>query len=82
MRPWLTVLAAVGVVALVDGGEAGHLRGEEPVPSRPPWQRLLQGDEAKKAEELQKRLDALRMAGKLDEALACAAASTWAARWL
>jgi tetratricopeptide (TPR) repeat protein len=69
MRPWLTVLAAVAVAALVDGGGAGRLRGEDPSPSRPPWQRLLQGSDARKAEELQKRLDALLLAGKLDEAL-------------
>jgi tetratricopeptide (TPR) repeat protein len=36
---------------------------------KPPWQRLLQGADARKAEELQNRLAALRMAGKFDEAL-------------
>jgi tetratricopeptide (TPR) repeat protein/CHAT domain-containing protein len=72
MRPWLTVLAVVGVAALVDGGGASYLRGEDPSPSRPPWQRLLQGDDARKTEELQNRLEALRLAGKFDEALASA----------
>jgi tetratricopeptide (TPR) repeat protein len=72
MRPWLTVLAAAGVAALVDGGGAGRLRGKDPSPSRPPWQRLLQGDDARKAEELQKRLDAQLLAGKFDDALAIA----------
>jgi tetratricopeptide (TPR) repeat protein len=69
MRPWLIVLAAVGVAALVDGGGAGRLRGEDPAPSRLPWQRLLQGFDAVSAAVLQNHLDALQSAGKLDEAL-------------
>jgi tetratricopeptide (TPR) repeat protein len=72
MRPWLIVVAAVGVAVLVDGGGASYLRGEDPSPSRPPWQRLLEGDDARKAEGLQKRLDALLRAGKFEEALASA----------
>jgi hypothetical protein len=69
MRPWLIVLAAVGVAAILDGSGAGRLRGEDPSPSRPPWQRLLQGADADKAEELQKHLDAQLAAGKLDDAV-------------
>jgi tetratricopeptide (TPR) repeat protein len=72
MRTWLIALAAMGVAALVDGGGASYLRGEDPSPSRPQWQRLLQGDDARKAEELQKRFDTLLPAGKFDEALASA----------
>jgi len=34
-----------------------------------PWQRLLQGDDARKAEELQQRVDELQQAGKFEEAL-------------
>jgi hypothetical protein len=51
MRPWLMVLAAVGVAALVDGGEASYLHGDHPSPSKPPWQRLLQGDDARRAQK-------------------------------
>jgi tetratricopeptide (TPR) repeat protein len=42
---------------------------DEPAAVKPPWQRLLQGDDAKKAEELQKRLDELQPAGKFADAL-------------
>jgi tetratricopeptide (TPR) repeat protein len=45
---------------------------EGPGREKPPWQRLLQGADARKAEELQKSLDTLLRAGKLDEALASA----------
>jgi tetratricopeptide (TPR) repeat protein len=48
------------------------LAAEPATAEKPPWQRLLQGADARKAEELQKRLDALVMAGKFDEALASA----------
>jgi tetratricopeptide (TPR) repeat protein len=72
MRPWLIVLAALGVAALVDGGGAGRLRGEDPAPSKPPWQRLLQGADAKKAEKLDKQLEELQEAGKFEEALPAA----------
>jgi tetratricopeptide (TPR) repeat protein len=47
---------------------AGDTPVASPVP-RPPWQRLLQGEDAKKAAELEKRLDALQEAGKFEEAL-------------
>jgi tetratricopeptide (TPR) repeat protein len=72
MRPWLTVLAAVGVAALVDGGGAGRLRSDTPTASKPPWQRLLQGDEAKKAHELEERSVAAWEASKWEEALRAA----------
>jgi tetratricopeptide (TPR) repeat protein len=72
MRPWRIVLAAVGVAALVDGGGAGRLCGEDPPPSRPPWQRLLQGDDAKKAGELQGEVTAAQQAGKWEEAVQAA----------
>jgi tetratricopeptide (TPR) repeat protein len=41
---------------------------EEPPGDRPPWQRLLQGDDARKAQELGQRVDELERAGKLAEA--------------
>jgi tetratricopeptide (TPR) repeat protein len=56
MRPSLTVLVAVAVAALVDVGGAGHLRGEDPPPIKPPWQRLLQGEDARKADALHERV--------------------------
>jgi tetratricopeptide (TPR) repeat protein len=64
MRFWVTVLAAVSVAALADG--------EGPPSSRPPWQRLLQGDDAKKAAELLDRVQQSQQAGKWDEALRAA----------
>jgi tetratricopeptide (TPR) repeat protein len=57
--------AAVGLLA---GCIIPAALAEEPVRDKPPCQRL-QGADAKKAEELQKRRDALLLAGKLDEAL-------------
>jgi Tfp pilus assembly protein PilF len=42
---------------------------QEPAAARPAWQRVLQGPEAKKAAELQERLDQLEDAGKWEEAL-------------
>jgi tetratricopeptide (TPR) repeat protein len=49
------------------------LRAEEPAKqspaSKPPWQRLLQGDDARKAAELDKRLEALQETRKWEEAL-------------
>jgi tetratricopeptide (TPR) repeat protein len=73
MRPSLKVLVAVAGAALVDAGGAGHLYGEDPTPIKPPWQRLLQGADAKKAAELEARLGQLREAGKFEEAVQVAA---------
>jgi CHAT domain-containing protein/tetratricopeptide (TPR) repeat protein len=42
---------------------------EDPAPAKPPWLRLLQGDNAKNAMELEEQLAALRQAGKFEEAL-------------
>jgi hypothetical protein len=66
------VLAAVGVAAVVDDGGASYLRGEDSSPSRPPWQRLLQGADAKKAGELQGEVTAAQQAGKWEEAVQAA----------
>jgi tetratricopeptide (TPR) repeat protein len=44
----------------------------EPPGEKPPWQRLLQGDEARKAQMLEERFQALQEAGKFEEALAVA----------
>jgi tetratricopeptide (TPR) repeat protein len=66
MRTWLTVL-----VVLVNAGGAGRLPGDDPPQPRPPWQRLLQGAEAKMV-ELQGRVEQLQGAGKWDEALRAA----------
>jgi tetratricopeptide (TPR) repeat protein len=51
---------------------AGMLTGPmaaEPAPPKPPWQRLLQGDDARHARELEQRLLPLLEAGKFEEAL-------------
>jgi tetratricopeptide (TPR) repeat protein len=65
---WRTLIGLlVGPVALVM-----LLSAEEPVPQKPPWQRLLQGDDARKARTLDERLQELQEAGKFEEALAVA----------
>jgi tetratricopeptide (TPR) repeat protein len=70
MRAWLTMLAAVvGVAALMEAGRVGRLPGEEPTTSRAPWQRLLQGSDAKKAAELHDRVMAAWQASQWEEAL-------------
>jgi tetratricopeptide (TPR) repeat protein len=66
------VLAAEGLAALVDGGGAGRLRGEDPAPTKPPWQRLLQSADAKKAAELDGRAATAWQAGKWEEAVRAA----------
>jgi tetratricopeptide (TPR) repeat protein len=45
---------------------------EEPSHEKPPWQRLLQGDDARKAQMLEGRLQELQEAGKFEAALAIA----------
>jgi tetratricopeptide (TPR) repeat protein len=62
MRRTLCVLGYLAV--MLPGGAAGA--GPQP---KPPWQRLLQGDDAKKARELDLRLGWLAAAGKFEEAL-------------
>jgi tetratricopeptide (TPR) repeat protein len=69
MRSWLTVLAA-----LVSAGGSGLLHGEAPAPAPAPWQRILQGADAKKADELEQRLAAAQKAEKWEQALAAAQA--------
>jgi hypothetical protein len=44
----------------------------EPRREKPPWQRMLQGEDARKAEELDQRIQQLQQAAKFDEALAAA----------
>jgi tetratricopeptide (TPR) repeat protein len=51
---------------------AGLLAAEQPPGAKPPWQRLLQGAEAKTAKELAARVAAERQAGKWEEALRAA----------
>jgi tetratricopeptide (TPR) repeat protein len=65
MRPWLNALAVAVTAALV---------GADTPPSAPPWQRLLQGDDARKAGEIGGRLSALQARGKFEEALEAAQA--------
>jgi tetratricopeptide (TPR) repeat protein len=63
------MLGVVGCgLALVLTPEA-VLAAEPAAAEKPPWQRLLQGDDARKAEELQKRVQDLQTEGRLDEAL-------------
>jgi hypothetical protein len=64
---------AAGVFGLL-----GALGAAEPAKKaeamKPPWQRLLQGEDAKKAAEQEKRLAELQEAGKFAEALQAAQA--------
>jgi tetratricopeptide (TPR) repeat protein len=61
---WLVaVLSCIGQPACA-GGQAGEVDA-----SRPPWQRLLQGADAKNARELEVRLVQLQEAGQFEEAL-------------
>jgi CHAT domain-containing protein/tetratricopeptide (TPR) repeat protein len=50
----------------------GQATAEDPVREKPPWQRLLQGDDARQAQLLEGRLQELQEAGKFEEALAVA----------
>jgi tetratricopeptide (TPR) repeat protein len=59
-----TLFALGCLAAALPGGAAAA--GPQP---KPPWQRLLQGDDAKKAQELEQRLGSLQEAGKFEEAL-------------
>jgi tetratricopeptide (TPR) repeat protein len=71
----LTVAAASLVYLLLTRGAPGAdepPRG--PAASKPPWQRLLQGEDARKAEEQEKQLDQLQEAGQFAEALKVAEA--------
>jgi tetratricopeptide (TPR) repeat protein len=56
------------VLGCLVGLPAAAAAGAEP-PAKPPWQRLLQGDDARKAEDLEQRLGSLQEAGKFEEAL-------------
>jgi tetratricopeptide (TPR) repeat protein len=47
---------------------------DEPAATKLPWQRLLQGDDARKAQELERRVAELQREGKFEEALASAEA--------
>jgi hypothetical protein len=49
------------------------VHADEPTP-KPPWQRLLRGDDAKKAAEQEKKLEQLQEAGQFAEALKIAEA--------
>jgi hypothetical protein len=60
---WALVL--LGSVALAPAGDAS----EAVPPVKPPWQRLLQGDDAHKAARLQERLICLVEAHRFAEAL-------------
>jgi CHAT domain-containing protein/tetratricopeptide (TPR) repeat protein len=72
---WVGALTVGGLVLM-----GLPLRADDaPKPSagdKPPWQRLLQGEDARQAKELEERLERLRETGKLREALQAAEALT------
>jgi tetratricopeptide (TPR) repeat protein len=69
---------AAGVVGLAVASLAAALHAEEPAkappPAKPPWQRLLRGDDARKAAEQEKRLTEWQEAVRFAEALQAAQA--------
>jgi hypothetical protein len=69
---------AAGVVCLAVALRAAALHAEEPgkasPPAKPPWQRLLRGEEAKKAAEQEARLAKLRESAEFADALKVAEA--------
>jgi tetratricopeptide (TPR) repeat protein len=65
LRPLIGLL--VGPVLL-----AALAAAAEPPREKPPWQRLLQGDDARNAQTLQTRLQEFQEAGKIEAALALA----------
>lgn len=61
---WLAVVVSFTDPVAAQGPE----RGPGPREVKPQWQRLLAGDDAQKAEDLEKQVDAAARAGKRDEA--------------
>ena len=64
----------VGLFGVLTVFAEGSGRGEKPAPTvqggtKPPWQRLLQGDDARKADAQERQLEQLQTAGKFDDAL-------------
>jgi CHAT domain-containing protein/Tfp pilus assembly protein PilF len=72
----MTELRTATVLALaVLAGLGGRTTASEPKPKpeeKPPYQRLLQGDDAKRAAALEKRIEQFDEAGKFAEAIAAA----------
>jgi tetratricopeptide (TPR) repeat protein len=60
------LLAAVGLLVGADAPPT------KPTPPKPPWQRLLQGDDARKARQLEERLEQLQSGGQFEDALKAA----------
>jgi tetratricopeptide (TPR) repeat protein len=68
----LSVLALAGI--LLPGLATADEAAKKAASSKPPWQRTLQGEDAKKAAEQANKLDQLEEAGQLAEALEVAEA--------
>jgi tetratricopeptide (TPR) repeat protein len=66
--------AAGSLIGMLCGLALGAQEPIRPPVPTPPWQRLLQGDDARKAKELQDQVNALQGTGKLEEALPVARA--------
>jgi hypothetical protein len=60
---------AAGVMCLMIAVLAAAEPAKKAVAVKPPWQRLLQGEDAKKAAEQEKQLLRLLEAGKFEDAL-------------
>jgi CHAT domain-containing protein len=70
-RTAVTVGCAAGLALLLTGGAAAPPRPDEPAPpadAKAPWQRLLTGDDAKRAAEWEQKIDELCRAGHYTEA--------------
>jgi hypothetical protein len=76
MHTW-TRANRLGIVAATAGllilwacaPRADEPKGKRPDPARPPWQRLLTGEDARQAKELQGRIDALYAKAAFAEAV-------------
>src|SRR5271165_5188905 len=76
MRITCAHVGMVSLTALSMLPRSEHLGAREPeqplAGQKPPWQRLLQGEDAKKAKELKERITKLSEAGRFQDALKAA----------
>ena len=76
-RALIGFVSAALLIGMLPEWRALALSADEPAKAssatKPPWQRLLQGEDAKKAAELEKQSYQLQEAGKFEEGLALGA---------
>jgi len=67
---WLSLLSVVPLLVVVGADVA--VESPQKGPAKPPWQRLLQGDEARQARKLEARVNELVTAGDFNQAVEAA----------